>query len=307
MSTNVEKRSGMVVLPPMAHADTTDEATASMRRWVWNPYRRIDHRSPTGLMRQIGAGGDHRYVEFERCAFYPLGNITWQEVDREALAERHLSGLGGSGKDPSFTFTKRAYDQAQELHESYGDTYGLRVFNPGLFSDTSWVDDHELVALIADTVQPEAFKLKDMAREFGTEAVRRIRESKELTKAGKELAEKFRVLMLAGSQLAVREGEREYAHLIQEMSNASVGKPGLSAPNDFHAWLCDQLGHALPERINTTPNQSGGDDTLKAAVNFLVQKEMKKSEVNEVAELKARLEALESKGKKKPQTEAEAA
>lgn len=310
MSTHFETPgSPVVVLPSQGNQSRDEVANASMTRWAWNPYRRIDFVGPLGTTRQIGYRGQHRYPELDRCRFYPLSNLTWQETDRAALEEAHQAGLTNSGPTPMLTVTKYAGDQAFELAESYGDTYGLRIFHPGLFpADLSWVDDHELVILVAETVQPRAYRLHELVRELGEPARARIARSEKLTDEGKALAEAVRAEMLAGAHLAVREGEREHRELIKQMADAAVGKPGLATPNEFHEWLCDQLGVPVPERVHAGPRKES--TALESAVALLVEREAKREAADprdvELAEMRKRLEALESKPEPKRRKTAEA-
>ena len=304
MSARLQEQAGgaVVVLPPQGRQTADEVANASLTRWVWNPYRRIDNvGGGLSLVRQIGYRGQHRYTELDRCRFYPLSNITWEEVDREQLAERHLSGLTSSGPVPKVLFTKYAGDQAFELAESYGESYGLRVFHPGLFAeDLTWVDDHDLVTLVATTIQPRAFKLHELVRELGEPAKQRIKRSKELTDEGKDLAERVRAVMVAGAVLAVREAEREHRELIKQMSDAAVGKPGLATPNDFHEWLCDQLDVPVPERVHAGPRKEAPSAALESAVALLVEREARRADAPdprdlELAEMRERLRKLEEK------------
>jgi hypothetical protein len=289
-----QERGTVVVLPPDAPPNRA--VNPSMTRWVWNPYYTINNRGPISLARHFGAGHDHRYETFEQGAFYPLKNISWDEPDLEQVAEQSRAGISARAV-PDLTHVKYAYEQAEELASSFGDR-GVTVFQPGLFQrDVTWVDDNELVLLVARTVQPRQFKLYEMEREFSAEAQKRIQRSQELEEAGKELAESFRKLMLAGSRLARREAEHRL--LIQSMGEAAVGKPGIATPNEFHEWVCDQLNLPVPETVHTGRNQQQGQNTsLEKAVELLAQKALRDD-----AAYEARLAALEGKKAKKVKAE----
>lgn len=298
MSANLNERGPVVVLPPAVSPDAS--VNPSMTRWIFNPYHRINNFGSIGLARHFGAAPTHRYTEFEQGVFYPLKDIRWNEPDLEAAAEQNRAGIS-SGPVPDTVHVKYAYEQAEELASSFGDR-GLTVFQPGLFPrDITWVDDHELVQLVAETLQPRPFKIHEMQAEFGPAAVQRIRASKELEPAGRELAEGFRRLLLQGATLALREVQREYRALIQSMGEAASGRPGIATPNEFHEWVCDQLGQPVPESVHTGKQQTqGGNATLEKAVSFLVEKEVKREAEAEgkQAQLEARLAALEGKGRK---------
>jgi hypothetical protein len=286
-----QKRGTVVVLPPNVAPE--ESVNPSMTRWAWNPYFRINNFGSIGLARQFGAAEGHRYTEFEQGTFYPLKNISWMEPDLEAAAEQSKAGIN-AGAVPDTKHVKYAYEQAEELASSFGDR-GVVVFQPGLFlRDVTWVDDHELVKLVADTVQPHPFKIFEMVTEFGKPAEKRIRESKELEPAGQELASAFRVLMLRGAHLAMKEAEREYELLIQYMGNAATGAaPKIATPNDFHRWICEQLGRPVPSMVNAgIGQQAQGNATLETAVNLLAQKALKEDA------FEARLAAVEARGTK---------
>lgn len=282
MSAQLEEQQG-IYLPPMGKRGADEIANASMTRWIWNPYKTITNVGPLGMVRQIGFQGDHRYEELRRCTFYPLGNIHWSEVDTAKIAEEALSGLASRGETPTYRFTKYAFDQAQELHVSYGDSYGLRVFNPGIIDDLSWVDDFDLVRRIAGVLQPVPLKVHEMERELTTGARSRIADSA-LAADERELAEAVRTLMLAGSRLARIEAQRAHRVLIQSMSDAAVGKPGISTPNEFDEWLCDQLGVTLPVQIDKTPRAPADNSGMERAVNVLVDRAVREDASERLAE-----------------------
>jgi hypothetical protein len=297
MSANIQERGAVVVLPPEVSPDAS--VNPSMTRWFYNPYYRINNFGSIGLARHFGAGPTHRYTEFEQGAFYPLKDIRWNEPDLEAAAEQSRAGIS-SGPVPDIVHVKYAYEQAEELASSFGDR-GVVIFQPGLFPrDITWVDDHELVQLVADTLQPRPFKIHEMPAEFGQKAKRRIEKSEELEPEGKELAESFRRLLSAGATLALREVQREYRALIQSMGEAASGRPGIATPNEFHEWVCDQLGVPVPESVHTGKNQTQGTNpSLEKAVEMLAQKALRDD-----AALEARLAALEGKGRKSKKVEA---
>ena len=305
MSTNVERPAGVVVLPPSPKP--SEGVNPSMTRWVCNLYYPVNNMGHLSLARHFGFRGDHRYDRFERCVFYPLGDIQWQEVDRERIAEKHLAGVASTGPIPYNTHTKFAYEQAAEIAESFADR-GFVVLQPGIHPDPTWVNDHELVTLIAETIMPRPFKLHEAARELGQGARARIGAAKDLTKDGKVLAERVRTALAKGAEVARREAEREHRELIRSMGEAAVGRPGIATPNEFHEWVCDQLGQPVPANVHTGKNQNA--TAIERGVEYLIDKERRREEENSrMSELEARLAAVESKGKrqKAEKEEAEAA
>ena len=218
---------------------------------------------PWGLKSDLGYR-DQRWTEFKRCVPYPLGNLTSTAVDRAAMAELHESGFTlAPTTSISKEMVKYAQEQAVELGDSYADSDGLRILTPLI-----GMDDRELVGQIVQEVQPFAYALHEMPYEFSEGAAKRIAEST-LNERERQRARELAVIMLRGAQIAIATAEREYDALIQSMSEAQVGKPGISNPNAFHRWICEQLNKPVPERIDRT---QGGSSK---AIDILAQRALR--------------------------------
>jgi hypothetical protein len=257
-------------------------ARKSLTHWVWTPYMDISNMAPWGIKTQLGYR-DQRWTVLKRCTPYPLGNLTYVEADREATAEFHAQGITNTVVPPK-EIIKYAQAQASELGESYGDA-GLRVLVPLL-----GMDDAEIVNQIVQVVQPFAYDLYEMRAEFTTGAQKRIAESN-LSRDHRRLATALASVMLNGAIKAEETALREYRALITSMSDAQIGKPGLSEPNDFHEWICHQLNKPLPKRVDRMGGQDGGGN--ETMVKVLLDRDAQREQ--EVAELRAQVAAQVSR------------
>src|ERR1043165_755971 len=218
-----ERVSNQVVnLPPMGPQLSAEQISQkSLTHWVWTPYQNISNMMPWGLKSDLGYR-EQRWTVLERCVPYPLGNLTSTAVDRKEMGELHESGLLLA---PSQVITKElvkyAQEQAQELGESYAPE-GLRVLVP-----LTGMDDRELVGQIIQVVQPFAYDLHEMPYEFTEGAKKRIAESN-LSDKDRKKASDTAVIMLHGAQAATMAANARYEELISLMSDAQVGKPGIS-------------------------------------------------------------------------------
>ena len=260
-----ERVSNQVVnLPPMGPQLSPEQISQkSLTHWIWTPFKNISNMMPWGLKSELGYR-DQRWSEFKRCVPYPLGNLTSTAVDRAAMAEIHESGFTmAPTASISKELVKYAQEQAQELGESYADSDGLRVLTPLI-----GMEDRELVGQIVQVVQPFAYALHEMPYEFSEGAKQRIAQSN-LSEKDKEKAAALAVVMHRGAEVAITNAEREYEALISSMSEAQVGKPGISNPNAFHRWICEQLNKPVPERIDRT---AGGSSK---AIDILAQRALR--------------------------------
>jgi len=282
MSANLQESGGVVVLPPMGTLTPDEIMNASSTRWIWNPYRSISNMGALGIKRQIGYSSA-RWTTIERCNVYPLGNVAWNVEDIEALIDQAQGGLSITGPAPQKPFTKYALDQAREMFQAYED-YGLRVLE--VFTGE---DDPTVVNRIFLVVQPRVFKLHEMDAEFGPKATVRIEDS-DLKPAERLKAEALRELFRVGGQRALVEAKREYQELIASMGKASVGQPGIATPNEFHEWLCDQLGVPCPSPIDKSPRQN---TRLEGAIELLANRALREESAAEsmIAELQQEREA----------------
>jgi hypothetical protein len=179
--------------------------------------------------------------------------------------------------------TKYAQEQANELGDSYRDV-GFRILLPFI-----GVDDADMVQEIIEVVQPFAYAIHEMLKEFAPSgpAEKRIAKSA-LSDESKAKAYNLVPIMLHGALQAEKEALREYEELIKSMSDASVGKPGISNPNKFHEWICEMLDKPIPERINRTQTVSGGADST--AVRVLMDRDVAREK--ELQELREQTAAL---------------
>lgn len=295
-----ERVSNQVVnLPPMGPQLSAEQISQkSLTHWVHTPYQNISNMMPWGLKSDLGYR-EQRWTVLERCVPYPLGNLTSTAVDRKEMGELHESGYTLA---PTQVITKElvkyAQEQAQELGESYAPE-GLRVLVP-----LTGMDDRELVGQIIQVVQPFAYDLHEMPYEFTEGAKKRIAESN-LNDGDRKKATATAVIMLHGAQAATGAANARYEELISLMSDAQVGKPGISNPNDFYKWICRQLNKEVPERINRT--QAGSNNK---AIDILAQRALREETTYEAMsrvleaeraarrDLEQRLLALENKAPK---------
>lgn len=282
METQV--RTGIPVeLPPMGNLSATEIADKSKTHWVWTPYMDINNMAPWGLRSLLGYRGQ-AWPLFKRCVPYPLGNMEQQEVDRAAVAESHASGFSLNPENiPQVNYTKYAGEQAHELGESYGDDHGLRVLLP-----FTGMDDPEIVGRIVQVVQPFAYLIFEMADEFSPVKVEAKIKASNLNKGEAEKARQLAVIFAHGAERARIKAESEYNALITSMSDASIGKPGISEPNDFHKWICLNLNKPTPKRINRmeTAQESSMDSGL---IKALLERDQERAQ--ELAEMKAQIAA----------------
>lgn len=291
-----ERVSSQVVnLPPMGNTTPEQAAVKGLTHWIWNPYKDINNMGPIEIRSQLGYR-DKRWEVIKRCTPYPLGNLVSREADRAAMAEIHNSGFSLNATSiPPIETVKYAQEQAAELGEVYGDEYGLRVLTPLI-----GMDDSERVIQIVQAVQPFEFAIYEMAEEFNERAKKRIEKSS-LSNDDREKAEKIAVIMAHGAIRAEAKALSEYESLIQSMSEASVGKPGISNPNKFHEWVCEQLNKEVPARINRMQGQGQNNDAINILAKRALQEESAAESMStQLAEerearkaLEARLAALE--------------
>lgn len=240
-----------IELPPMGTSTPEQNASKSLTHWVWTPYRDINNMGgPPGIRSLLGYRGQ-AWTLLKRCVPYPLGNMVQEDVDRAAVAEAHASGFSMNMQvAPKIEYIKYAQDQANELGESYADEQGLRILVPLL-----GMDDRELVNNIVQVVQPFEYRIFEMASEFTEGATRRIKDSN-LSASERQKAVNVAAIMAHGAEKALIKATTEYRMLITLMSNAQIGKePGISEPNDFHVWICEQLNKPVPKRVNAMESQ----------------------------------------------------
>lgn len=282
METQV--RSGIPVeLPPMGTATPEQNATKSATHWVWTPYMDINNLAPWGIRSLLGYRGV-AWSLLKRCTPYPLSNMVQQEVDRAAVAETHASGFSLNPQSiPQIDYIKYAQDQANELGESYGEDHGLRVLVPLI-----GMDDPELVNRIVQVVQPFAYLIHEMADEFSPAKVEAKIKASNLNKDEAVKARQLSTIFARGAERARIKAESEYNALITSMSDASIGKPGISEPNDFHKWICVNLNKPTPKRINRmeTAQESSMDSGL---IKALLERDQERAQ--ELAEMRAAIAA----------------
>lgn len=282
METQV--RSGIPVeLPPMGVASPEQNAIKSATHWVWPPYMDINNLAPWGIRSLLGYRGE-AWTLFKRCTPYPLSNMVQQEVDRAAVAESHASGFSlNPANIPQTTYVKYAQDQANELGESYGNDHGLRVLVPFI-----GMDDPELVNRIVQVVQPFAYLIFEMAHEFAPDTVEAKIKTSNLNTGEVEKARALGAIFARGADRARIKAESEYNALITSMSDASIGKPGISEPNDFHRWICINLNKPTPKRINRmeTAQESSMDSGL---IKALLERDQERAQ--ELVEMRAQIAA----------------
>lgn len=266
----------IVVELPSVGKDITPEqsATKSATHWVWTPFRDINNEGPAPGLRSLIGYRDQRWGKLKRCVPYPLGNLTSREADREVVAEAHSSGFSLNPVSvPMKEWIKYAQDQAVELGEGYS-AEGLRVLVPLL-----GMDDQEIVGQIIRTVQPFEYALHEMPEEFTTGAEKRIKASN-LSSEHKDIARATSKVMLNGANKATERALAEYEALITSMSDAQVGKPGISNPSparQSHVWICEQLNKPVPARVNRM-EQGGGSN---AAIDILAKRALKEESAAE--------------------------
>lgn len=286
-------RSGIPVeLPPMGAASPEQNDIKSAIHWVWTPYMDINNLAPWGIRSLLGYRGQ-TWSLLKRCTPYPLSNMVQQEVDRAAVAEIHQSGYSlnmNAENMPKVDYIKYAQDQANELGESYGDDHGLRVLVPFI-----GMDDPELVKRIVQVVQPFAYLIYEMADEFSLAKVEAKIKASNLSKGEAEKARALGAVFSHGAERARLKAESEYNALITSMSDASIGKPGISEPNDFHKWICMNLNKPTPKRINRmeTAQESSMDSGL---IKALLERDQERAA--ELVEMRAQI-AAQAKPKEK--------
>lgn len=282
-----ERTSGIpVTLPPMGKEITPKQkADRSETRWGWTCYRDISNLAPWGIKSQIGYR-DQRWTLLKRCTPYPLGNLVSYDVDREA-AELNAGFNTNSEHLPKIEYIKYALDQAEELENSYRDS-GFRVLTP-----LRGMNDAELVNQIVQVVQPFTYAIHEMRYEFTEGAESRIRASN-LSTEDKQKAYELAKVMLGGAIDPLGSAEvkalAEYEALISSMSDKSVGQPGISNPNKFHEWICEQLGKEIPKRVDRTTPPQAGVGTDPVLMNHLLNQQ------KELAEMKANMNRPQSHG-----------
>lgn len=272
-----------IELPPMGNLSATEIADKSKTHWVWTPYMDINNMAPWGLKSLLGYRGQ-AWPVFKRCVPYPLGNMEQQEVDRAAVAESHASGFSLNPQNiPQINYTKYAGEQAHELGESYGDDHGLRILLP-----FTGMDEPEIVGRIVQVVQPFAYLIYEMADEFSPAKLEAKIKASNLNANEAAQAQQLATIFLRGATRARLKAEIEYNTLITSMSDASIGKPGISEPNDFHKWICVNLNKPIPKRINRMEaSQETGVDS--AMFKALLERDQERAQ--ELADLKAQVAA----------------
>lgn len=286
METQV--RSGIPVeLPPMGTATPEQNAVKSATHWVWTPYMDINNLAPWGIRSLLGYRGVAWSV-LKRCTPYPLSNMVQTEVDRAAVAEIHQSGYSlnmNAENMPKVDYIKYAQDQANELGESYGEDHGLRVLVP-LIS----MDEPELVNRVVQVVQPFAYLIYEMAEEFSPARAEVKIKASNLSKSEAEKARALAAIFARGAERARLKAESEYNALITSMSDASIGKPGISEPNDFHKWICVNLNKPVPKRINRMETQeAAGGGVDSATIKALLERDAERA--RELEEMRALIAA----------------
>lgn len=261
------------VLPSTGNMTPEQTAKKSLTHWVCTLYKDINNMGPLEIRSQLGYR-DQRWTEFRRCTPYPLGNLTSWEPDRSAIGDSHSQGFSmNSEMIPKVEYVKYAQSQAAELGDSYKDV-GLRVLLPLI-----GMDDTERVNQIVQAVMPFEYRIFEMEQEFTAGAEKRINASN-LSDEDKSKARELAKILRSGAQDALTKANAEYEALITSMSDAQVGKPGISNPNPFHHWICKQLNKDVPERVN---RMAGGGN---AAIDILAKRALREETAAETMEVR---------------------
>lgn len=275
-----------VELPPLGAFTAEAVSKMSLTHWGVTPYKDINNMGPLELRSQLGYR-EQRWTVLKRCTPYPFGNLISYEVDRQFVAEVQQSGFSAnfnSDTAPKVEYVKYAQDQVAELGEIYGDE-GFRVLLPLI-----GMDDRETVNQIIQAVQPFAYALHEMEYEFTKGADKRIVKSN-LSDKDKEKAIEVAAIMRGGAQAAMKMALREYEDLNKSMADAQIGKPGISNPTEFHAWICQQINKPVPRRVNRMDGL--GDNE---AIAILAKRALREeTAADQLAEEIAKREALEQR------------
>lgn len=292
-----QRASGIpVTLPPIGpQASAEDILERSRTHWFWTAGPNINNQGPLDLYSQLGFR-EQRWNYLRRCTPYPLGNLTHQVADREAVEAMGVS-LSMS-TIPMLDKVKYAADQAIELAQTY-EGQGGRILVP-----LTGIDDPELIHQIFLAVQPFEYTVAEMLSEFADSgpAYERISVSN-LDDRLRDKAYALVPIMLRGAQSARTSLMERYDELIKLMANAQTGKtPSVGEPDDHQKWICMQLGKAVPKRIELNGEQASRDNTSdSAALKVMMDRDAEREQ--EMRQMRAEMESLRTQRAPEPVAE----
>lgn len=260
---------------------------ASLRRYIWNPFKQIDFMGPLGMkIRNSLTLADPPTRYLERCQIYPLVNCEYNVAPHEQEGFDPPRNYGGH-IDPYFQgfitepikAPKYAGIQAQELHAMYNAEFGLTVLEP-----LTGIEDTETVRAIVMAVQPLEYKLFNLVDQLKEEALKRISgqirevdspdggviELAELSSEEKARAELLRQTMLNGATRALATMRKHYGDFDTDVRAFVGSKKGRSSAADYDRFVADQLGLEVPTIINTAPK--GVDPQLAKVLEMLAER-----------------------------------
>lgn len=279
------ERTGIpVTLPPLGPQASAQEILERSRtHWFWTAGPDINNQGPLDLYSQIGFH-EQRWHKLRRCTPYPLGNLTHQVTDREAVEAMGVSLSMTTA--PMLDKVKYAADQAVELAQTH-ESQGGRILVP-----LTGMDDPELVFQIFQAVQPFEYTVAEMLEEFvdGGPAVNRVIASN-LDNKLRDRAYAMIPILLRGAQSARRGLMESYDELIKLMANAQTGKtPSVGEPDDHHKWICNQLGKPVPRRIELAGERAQTNGADSTAVKILMDRDAARDE--EMRQMRAEMDEL---------------
>jgi hypothetical protein len=272
MQTATRRQSGQVIELPLTENFSPEQvAQKSLIHWGWTPYKDIINVAPWGIYSQLGYR-EQRWGIMQRCVPYPFGNIVSTEVDRAAVAETHASGFSvdyNSATAPKITNTKYAQTQVAELGDLYRDE-GFRVLLPLI-----GMDDPVMVGTIFKAVQPVAYLVHEMEREFSEGYKERL---EGMSKDYARIADQLAVIMLGGARAAMTKVAAEYENLITMMSNAQIGEvPKMSNPTPFYEWICLNYNKPIPKRVDKMTNEPAASGVDSAMFKALLERDQERA------------------------------
>lgn len=281
-------------------ASVLDEAKNKVH-YLWNPFVDINLVGPDGLRFRLGKGWAYYGVGkpgepledyerrkgnlLQRCTAYPVWSIWYKETkyNRGEFSQDEARTGNDLGAVPETEDRQLLAGMcAADWLGRYKDDYGARVLTPFIGMDEA---EQKTVAELFHLVQPYAHKLTNwsLEQDVGIDmmddeetllfdlkergpADERIRGAK-LDAHLFKIAQDTRRICFGGVRGACITARRDYAELLDQLSNSAMGHKGFKKHSSaYDRDLCYLVGQPVPAAVVSKPQ---GDPNLGKAVAAL--------------------------------------
>lgn len=304
MSSSVKPIQTRIVTPAADRSPHSQRPTET--RYGWCPYGDINLVGPDGTINlyvqphAIEDNGQsidnphHRVLPKNQLVPFPTF-MAHTQVPSPDIMDGNGRAILING-----TTTMTALDAITSVLRQYS-VWGFTILNSlqGVDQDTAF--------RIFQVVQPLDYPMGELINELSFGAYERIEATEPLTFAQfpdyvveplrdeneRSIATALAAEMLTGAEIAVTLATETLDATEASMTQRYSGGNGKVGPDTLDRRLTGELGRELPKMIGGDKNQGLGE--LKESLNFLVNREASRADKERIAELEAKIAAMEAK------------